>query len=204
MRIPELIGGLLQGFQGEAQECHRSLEQLLVSQALPKFTTALRIGSVKTNRSGSTLHISLEGAIGETTPMFTLPLDETKEINLDLEKMTYINSIGVRQWILWTMKIPNDCVVKLHNCPFVIASQASMVVGFLTKKMTLESIRLPYACENCNFEEMYFAVRGKDYEYPINGHPPRISIPEHRECPKCKAAQLEPDLIREKSFKFLG
>jgi hypothetical protein len=148
--------------------------------------------------------IAIEGAIGESTPMFTLPLENTKEITLELGKVTYINSIGVRQWILWTMKIPRDCKVKMMNCPFVFASQASMVVGFTTKNMTIESLRLPYACENCGFEDTYLAERGKDYEYPLPGQPARVSAPDRRECPKCKTVQLEPDFFREKTFKFLS
>lgn len=160
---------------------------------------------MKTTKTGSTLNVSLEGAIGESTPMFTLPLDGTKEINLDLGKVTYINSIGVRQWIIWTMKIPRDCKVKMVNCPFVFASQASMVMGFLTPNMTIESVRLPYACESCAFEESYLASRGKDYEYPAGpGISSKVMIPEQRECPKCKKPELDPDFFVEKTFKFLG
>lgn len=158
---------------------------------------------MKTNRTGAQLSVSLEGAIGESTPLFTLPLEGTKEITLDLGKVTYINSIGVRQWIIWTLKIPRDCTVKMMDCPFVFASQASMVVGFLTKNMTIESLRLPYACESCGFEHIYLAMRGVDFEYSASGMPPKVSTPDQLECPKCKAMQLEPDFFREKTFKFL-
>lgn len=156
------------------------------------------------NRTGAHLHVSLEGAIGENTPMFTLPMENTQELTLDLGKVTYINSIGVRQWILWTLKIPPDCAVKMVNCPFVFSSQASMVVGFMTKNMTMESLWLPYACENCKFEDSYLAKRGTDYEYPSAGQPSRVSVPEQRTCPKCKTDNLETDFLRDKVFKFLN
>ncbi len=133
---------------------------------------------MKFNRTGTTLEISLEGAIGESTPMFTLPLESTKEIRVDLAKVTYMNSIGVKQWILWTVKIPKDCKVLLFNCPFLFASQASMVVGFAPKNMTIESLKLPYACEACGFEELYLAHRGKDYEYAEAGHPGQVTAPK--------------------------
>lgn len=148
--------------------------------------------------------VHLEGPIGETTPMFTLPLEGVQEIILDLGGVTYINSIGVKQWIIWTNKIPATCTVKIVNSPFVIASQASMVVGFVTKNMHFETLRLPYACESCNFEETYLASRGKDFEYAQGGEAASIKIPEEMTCSKCKTGKLEPDFLNEKAFKFLG
>jgi len=162
-----------------------------------------RIDNMKTQRVGSQLTVALEGPIGETTPMFTLPLGGVTEIILDLGGVTYINSIGVKQWILWTLKIPPACQVKLVDSPFVFASQASIVVGFLTQNMRIESVRLPYACEECGAEETYLAKRGTDFEYSTAEAPSHISIPKERPCPKCEAGKMEPDFFLEKTFKFL-
>ena len=89
------------------------------------------------------------------------------------------------------------------NCPFVIASQANIVVGFMTKKMRIESFRMPYVCNDCNREEILTAKRGIDYEYPQDGLPRKINIPKELPCTKCKTGKLEPDFFLEKSFKFL-
>lgn len=156
------------------------------------------------NRSGNQLVINLTGSIGDTTPLFTVPLGGVAKLTLDLSEVTSINSIGVKNWIMWTVRIPKDCNTKLINCPFVIASQASTVVGFCPQGMTIDSIRAPYSCENCSTEITRLVSRGTDYEYASGGSPKRITITEHLTCTKCGKGSLEPDFILEKTFKFLG
>ena len=158
---------------------------------------------MKFQRTPILLTVEMEGPIGETTPMFNLPLAGLKEINLDMSKTTSINSIGIKQWISWTLKIPADCTVKLVNAPFIIAQQASMVVGFMKANMHLESLRLPYICGECDTEHMREAKRGVDYAYRAEGVPSKINVPEQTTCPKCGKNSAEPDFLTEKTFKFL-
>lgn len=158
---------------------------------------------MKFQRTGNNLNVQMEGSIGETTPLFNLPLAGLKEIILDMTKVTSINSIGIKQWIFWTNKIPKDCVVKMTNCPFVIGSQASMVVGFTKPNMTIESIRLPYICSECDTEHMREAKMGPDYSYAATGGAAKLTIPETAACPKCGKQAAEPDFLPEKTFKFL-
>lgn len=158
---------------------------------------------MKFQRTSSKLTVQMEGAIGETTPLFNLPLAGLKEIELDMTGVTSINSIGIKQWISWTVKIPTEAQVKMHNCPFVIGSQASMVVGFCKSNMKIESLRLPYICDECEAEHMRLAVRGKDFDYATATTPSKLSLPDPAECPKCKKVTAEPDFILEKTFKFL-
>lgn len=147
--------------------------------------------------------VQMEGPIGETTPMFNLPMAGLKEITLDMAKVTSINSIGIKQWITWTLKIPRDAKVKLINCPFIIGSQASMVVGFTKPNMTIESLRLPYICSECDAEHMRDAKLGVDYDYASTAAPAKINVPEKVQCPKCSKDAAEPDFLTEKTFKFL-
>lgn len=159
---------------------------------------------MKFQRTPINLTVQMEGPVGETTPMFSLPLAGLKEIVLDMSKATTINSIGIKQWIMWTVKIPKDCVVRLINAPFIIAQQASMVVGFMKANMKIESLRLPYICTECDTEHMREAKLGVDYDYAApGGVPPKINIPEEAKCPKCGKEKAEPDFLTEKTFKFL-
>jgi hypothetical protein len=159
---------------------------------------------MKQHREGSRLQLFLEGAIGESTPLFTLPLQDVKELVLDMTKVTYINSIGVKHWILWTLRIPKDCVVLMVNTPFVIASQASIVLGFATPQMKIESIRMPYTCNNCGAEDLRLITRGREYEYASPGFMRRLDLPTEGSCLKCGKGIMEPDFMVEKTFKFLG
>jgi Zn finger protein HypA/HybF involved in hydrogenase expression len=149
------------------------------------------------------VNIVIDGAIGESTQMFTMPLTGVTELTIDMGKMTYINSIGVKHWILWTLRIPSDCKIRIINAPSVIASQASMVLGFLTKHMTIESILMPYYCDACGYEIFNTITLGKDYEYASESKPVRINL-HALNCPKCSTPTLEPDYLAKKTFGFLG
>lgn len=149
------------------------------------------------------MHFSIDGMIGESSLLFSKSLEGVSELTLDLSKMTYINSVGVKNWILWTNKIPRTCKVRLINSPFVIASQASMVFGFQPKNMTIESVRIPYSCESCRIEIIRLAHRGQDYEYATKELPEKLNFPLELPCPKCPEKLLEPDFQIEKTFNFL-
>jgi hypothetical protein len=159
---------------------------------------------MKTTRDGSTTRIVLDGPLGETSTFFTMLLKDTKELVVDMAEMTYMNSIGVKHWILWTLRLPKDCKVRLIHCPLMIASQASTVVGFMTPKMRIESLRVPYVCESCGAEKILEAAEGRDFHYGAVGARGRVNLPADQPCPKCAAGKLEPDLLIEKTFKFLN
>jgi hypothetical protein len=148
--------------------------------------------------------IALDGAIGESTPLFTTPISDATEITLDMKDVTYINSVGVKEWIIWTNRIPKTVTAKMTNCPFVIANQASMVVGFVTPNLRIESFKAPYLCNGCGTEEQVLFTRGKEFEYAKPPEHRQINIPENRPCPKCRKSDMEPDFIPEKVFNFLG
>jgi hypothetical protein len=158
---------------------------------------------VAIRREGKKLFVDIDGAIGESTPMFTYKMDNTEEIIMDLKGATYINSIGVKHWIVWAYKIPYDCKVTMVDAPFVIATQASTVVGFAPKQMWIESLHAPFGCDSCGAEETRLLRRGKDYEYKTALHPQWLNLPPTQECAKCKKLTLEPDFLPEKSFRFL-
>jgi hypothetical protein len=163
-----------------------------------------RLGIMKVTRNGAHYLVDLDGAIGESTPLFTLKIDACQQLDLDMTEVTSINSIGVKGWITWTLRIPRGCKVRLLNCPYVIASQASIVLGFTTSAIKIESFRAPFVCPNCNYEEIRVLTRGTDFEYAIPPKPRKITMPQNLKCSKCGPGILEPDFLIEKTFKFLG
>lgn len=158
---------------------------------------------MKFQRTPTTLNVQMDGPIGETTGLFNLPMPGLKEITLDMTKVTSINSIGIKSWIIWTVKIPKDCSVRMLNCPFIIGSQASTVMGFCKPTMHIESLRLPYICSECDTEHMRDAKMGVDYNYATPTSEAQVNIPEQAKCPKCGKDTAEPDFLKEKTFKFL-
>ncbi len=154
------------------------------------------------NRTPSTLEIALSGPIGETTPLFKVPIDGLKEIFLNLDEVTFINSVGIKEWIIWTGKIPSTCKVHLRNCPFVFGNQASTVVGFVTPHIFIESLKIPYNCPSCGAEKFYLATQGKDFTYGSTDSDGSLNCPETLPCTKC-GKDMEQDFIPQKTFQFL-
>ncbi|MGE5086744.1 MAG: hypothetical protein ACM3MG_10620, partial [Bacillota bacterium] len=89
--------------------------------------------------TGTKYELFLEGPISEKTSIYDYNLKNATEVVLDMQKVTFINSIGVKNWILWTMRVPETASMTLLNCPFVIVNQASMVNGFLPARARILS-----------------------------------------------------------------
>ncbi len=148
--------------------------------------------------------IEIVGLIGETSPFFLLPLHNIKELHLDMTKTTFMNSVGVKHWIMWTLKVPKSIKVVLKKCPNMIASQASMVSGFLPANFEIQSFFAPFLCPSCETEHMVEHIAGVHYKRAVPEAPSWIKLPEIK-CPKCKGPEnLEPDFFIEKVFAFLN
>ncbi len=160
----------------------------------------VRRSKMQVKQTGSKFEFSIEGAISEKCPLFDYSITDATEIILDLEKMTFINSIGVKNWINWTFKIPSQCKLELHKCPFVIINQVNIVQGFLPKQARIQSFFAPYISESG--EEMtILCQRGTHYEYASPGFPPRLDIPET--ITSSDNEEFEPDFVLSKISKFL-
>lgn len=155
---------------------------------------------VKVN--GRAMEFILEGPISEKTALYDYDIRAAQQIIVNMDKVTFINSIGVKNWILWTGKVPAQCSLELTHCPFVIVNQINMVLGFLPGKARVQSFYAPYISDSGTEMNVLFH-RGKDYEYAQNGAPPKINIPESFINPKNQEA-MEPDFILDKVTKFLS
>lgn len=153
--------------------------------------------------NGSLHEITLEGPISEKTEIYDYDLSNASEILINMEKVTFINSIGVKNWITWVLKIPHRCKVRLEKCPFVITNQVNIVQGFLPRNSQIESFNAPYICDSCGQEKYFMLSLGKEYEYATATSPKAVNLPEEVSCSKC-GDFMEPDFLVEKTFSFLN
>lgn len=151
--------------------------------------------------TGTRFEFYLEGPISEKTPLYEYNIRNATEVHVDMEKVTFINSIGVRNWILWTCKLHEGIRFTLAKCPFVIVNQINTVHGFLPKTARIESFFAPYICE-CGAETTLLFQRGKEYEYPQNGEEGKVNFPKEIPCTKC-SNKMEPDFLEKKIFGVL-
>lgn len=148
------------------------------------------------------MEFHLEGPISEKTEIFNHDLRKATSLTLNLQKVTFINSIGVKNWIIWMMSAPANCKIELHHCPFVIISQINMVQGFLPKTARVQSFYAPYVNEDGK-ELVKLLTRGVDYEYATDSTPAMKKFTEEFVDPKTNQ-KYEPDFIPDKITKFLS
>ena len=156
---------------------------------------------MKKKVTGTKFEYDLEGAISESHPLFKEDVRQATEVVLDFANTSYMNSVGVKSWIQWTIQIPARCNVTFKNCTELIANQVSNVKGFAPEHTRVESVRVPFVCEKCSTEKIDTLMLGTHYNYVPAGTPLELALPAHS-CPKCKAA-MEPDFIEERLFGFL-
>jgi anti-anti-sigma regulatory factor len=139
------------------------------------------------------LNVELIGAIDEDADFKELEGLEQKTMSFDFDKVTMINSCGIREWIKFLEKVPEAVHVIYRNCPQIIIEQINMVHGFFRSGASIESFYAPYYCESCGQENKIHLKS----EQVKNRKAPKM------ECPKC-AEEMDFDAIEAQYFSFLG
>ncbi len=140
------------------------------------------------------LNVQLIGHIDEDADFKELLGLEQKKITLDFNQVSMINSCGIREWIRFLEKIPEESSIYYVNCPQIIIEQINMVHGFIRKGAEIHSFYAPYFCEKCEKESK---IRLESSQV-LNRKAPKVS------CPHCKAESMDFDAIEGQYFSFLG
>ncbi|MGE0761930.1 MAG: STAS domain-containing protein [Bdellovibrionales bacterium] len=150
---------------------------------------------VDKKKDGTKMVVSLSGSIDEDAILTNITFDGASEVVLDLDKVSAINSCGIREWIKWLKTASTGAKVVYRNCPKIIVDQINMVSGFLPDNGTVESFYVPYFNENAGTEKMVLFKAGSEFK---NGdvHPPDEVKDE-------KGESMEMDVIEAKYFKFI-
>lgn len=140
------------------------------------------------------LNVELIGAIDEDADFKELTGLEQKTMAFDFDKVTMINSCGIREWIKFIEKIPAKSRIVYKNCPQIIIEQINMVHGFFRQGATIESFYAPYYCEKC----------GKEAKIHLKSDQVKNRKAPPAECPHCHSDDVEFDAIEAQYFSFLG
>lgn len=139
------------------------------------------------------LNVELIGSIDEDADFKELLGLEQRNISFNFDKVSMINSCGIREWIKFLEKIPETTHVVYNNCPQIIIEQINMVHGFFRKGASINSFYAPYYCEKCGAESKIHLSASQIK----NRKAPKI------DCPKC-GSEAEFDAIEAQYFSFLG
>ena len=147
---------------------------------------------INTIITGDDAQIALEGVIDEDANFDKIKSLKMNKFVFDFDKVTLINSCGIREWIKYLKEIETATVTYI-NCPQIIIEQVNMVHGFIKKDTSVKSFYAPYFCEKCD--------TGK--KILLNSNEVVNMLAPMKKCITC-SGELEFDEIEKQYFSFLN
>jgi anti-anti-sigma regulatory factor len=142
--------------------------------------------------------LMLAGSIDESADLMTL-LGRARDgrLVLDLAGVTFINSLGVRDWIRFQTTATQQAVaVELRRVAEVLIHQLNMIIATRgTARVT--SFFAPYACDSCGREESLLVDAVANAQRLATLEPPPMT------CPEC-SGQMAFNDFPERYFSFLS
>lgn len=140
--------------------------------------------------------IDVTGNVDEDANFQPVDVAGSAGVVLDLNGVTAINSVGIREWIKWVKSFPAGTKLSVRKCPKIIVDQINMVAGFLPAGTRIESFYVPYYSDASGSEKMVLFENGK--EFKDGGE---LTFPA--EVKDDSGEAMEMDVIEAKYFKFL-
>lgn len=139
----------------------------------------------------------LAGSIDETAALHELPARARNgKLVLDLAGITFINSLGVRDWIRMQAAAQNlGLAVELRRVAEPVVHQLNMIIA-TRGAASVTSFYAPYACDNCGREDSLLV------DAVVNAARLAELDPPPMVCPECKSAMAFND-FPERYFSFL-
>jgi len=140
----------------------------------------------------------LAGAIDETAAVYDL-VGRARDgrLVLDLAAVTFINSLGVRDWIrMQSLAQKTGVAIELRRVAEPIMHQLNMIIA-ARGSAQVTSFFAPFACEACGREESLLIDAVANRARLARLDPPAMA------CPEC-AAQMVFNDFPERYFSFLS
>jgi hypothetical protein len=140
----------------------------------------------------------LAGSIDETAALHELPARARNGVLvLDLAAITFINSLGVRDWIrMQAAAQKTQLAVELRRVAEPLVHQLNMIIA-TRGTASVTSFYAPYACDACGREESLLVDAVANAERLSKLDPPPMT------CPECRSQMAFND-FPERYFSFLS
>ena len=153
------------------------------------LATGLQIEKKKTDHG---LRISLEGRIDESSNLEELAHTVNEPVMIDLAGVSFINSMGVRNWVKMMRALHERAVrVTLERCSEAIVFQLNMIVETRLGAQ-IDSVFAPYECDGCGHETYHL----------LRASPSLRDDQPAKQCPECGESMVFADLAAS-YFLFL-
>jgi anti-anti-sigma regulatory factor len=141
--------------------------------------------------------LALTGVIDEAARLGELIPGQPGTLRLDLAGVSFINSLGVREWIRFlATAAARGIVVELVRVSEPLIQQLNMIVA-ARGQAEVVSFYAPYACDACGREDSLLLKLDACRAQLAAGHAPAAT------CPECGAAMVFND-FPQRYFLFLG
>lgn len=122
-----------------------------MSAAAAKKVTMGRV-TIAVDHKGDHDVVSIDGEMDDQATLSDLVSQLGKKVVVDLGAVRFINSVGVREWIIFLHALADrGAAVTLRACSQPMVHQMNMVVE-ARGAAEVESFQAPYLCESCAAE----------------------------------------------------
>jgi anti-anti-sigma regulatory factor len=130
----------------------------------------------------------LAGQIDEHASLVTLAPSLRSPVVVDLEGVTFINSLGVRAWVdLLEALRARGIPVTLARCSEAMVDQMNVIME-VRGHAKIESFYAPYTCTACGLEERGLLQMALHGDALARARPPQLP------CPSCRGAMSYDDI----------
>lgn len=143
------------------------------------------------------LLVRLIGPITELADFGPVKFATLKPVEIDLEEITAMNSIGIREFAAWTSSLQN-AVIEFSHCPKFFVDQVNMIRGLIPARSKIVSFYVPYFNPQTEEEKRILYRRGLEYDGV--GAEAKLNSPD---VTGSDGKPMELDVIPEKYFQFL-
>jgi hypothetical protein len=142
------------------------------------FTTGQM--EIRVSRDGGETRAVMVGQLDERARLGEFAEQIDGDLVLDLEKVSFVNSVGVREWIRMMRALARREVrLRLRRCSEAIVHQMNMIVE-AKGNAAVESFFAPYVCEGCGHEASMCVDAVANAAILKDQNVPEIACPECR------------------------
>ena len=152
--------------------------------------------------NGGVVQLKFSGTIDEDAQFPAVDLGGANQMEIDLNEIKSINSVGIRGWLDWIRPLAEKAAIRLINSPKAMVFQFNMVNGFLPPGTVVQSFYVPFYSETQDREENVLFTVGKDVL--VNGGELKITFDPKTQIKGAGADDdFEMDVTEAKYFQFL-
>jgi len=136
---------------------------------------AIRLGRLHAELSPG--RVVLRGRIDDFSALGELAAQVTPgNVSIDTDGVTFINSIGMREWMRFVRALKARGLVTFERVAAVLITQMNLLPEFDGSPIT--SFHAQYACEACGAESVPLVDVGVHAEELSQMHAPKLPCPE--------------------------